>query len=52
MEKLEKFDVWEHFSERESWTCNECGEEIECNESKLRFHMESKHGVKFEEDEL
>ena len=47
MSEPKKFDVWEHFSERESWTCNLCDEEIEASEGKLIEHLETKHGLKF-----
>jgi len=49
MTELKKFDVWEHFSEFEAWTCNYCDEMIEANESKLIHHLETKHGIKFKE---
>lgn len=45
-----KFDVWEHFYEHEGWTCKLCDKEIECSESKLKYHMETKHKIKFKED--
>lgn len=47
--KPKKFNVWDHFSERESWTCRICDEEIESSESKLIHHLETKHGMKFKE---
>ena len=30
--KINKFNVYDHYCERESWTCILCDEEIECNE--------------------
>lgn len=50
MAEPKKFNVWDHFNERESWTCDICDEEIECSHSKLKFHMESKHGMKFKKE--
>lgn len=50
MTKKEKFNVYDHFSERESWTCDLCDEEIECSESKLKQHLKDKHNMEFEDD--
>jgi len=51
MTEPKKFDVWDHFTEHESWVCNICDEEIECSENKLIEHLENKHGMKFNQDD-
>jgi len=45
-----KFDVWEHFSEWEGWTCNYCDELIESSEGVLINHLLNKHKIKFKEE--